>query len=101
MLDLSPVNIIELIKKIVIKKPINTNTFGLRLYFSKKNPEQIKQNPNTKCPIFNSFHRKLATLSGSTDANPNILCLNIYSKSYYSETKKKFFFFKNRHFEYI
>ena len=80
MFDLSPVNIIELIKKIVTKKPINTNTFDLRLYFSKKNPEQIKQNPNTKCPIFNSFPRKLAILSGSTEANPKILCLNIYSK---------------------
>ena len=51
-----------------------------KYYFSKKNPEQIKQNPKRKWPIFNSSLRKLAILSGSTDANPNILCLNIYSK---------------------
>ena len=77
--DLSPVNIIEPTKKIVIRKPNIIPVLDL-LYFSKKNPEQTKQNPKTKCPIFNSFLRKLAILSGSIEVNPNILCLNIYSK---------------------
>ena len=78
--DLSPVNIIEIIKNIVIKKPNFILVIDLLQYFSKMNPEQIKQNPKRKWPIFNSSLRKLAILSGSTDEKPNIFCLKIYSK---------------------
>lgn len=48
--------------------------------FQKKNPEQIKQNPKTKCPIFNSLPKKLEILSSYGDLNPNIFCSNTYSK---------------------